>query len=178
MEGSLHIMEGSLHHFEGILHHTVERMHHMDWSLHHIAGSLHKMEGCLTSCISVVRALVCQPRGPGLIPGMSRSESEANPILMQPSTSFSCTTCLCKWKIIILQNANGFNFFDETLLTLIRLNFYQWSLGSIGGKSYGTREQCSQKLFGSDRNFSGQYKYLSNSDKRVSANFILTKLFL
>ena len=30
---------------------------------------------CLTSCRPVVRALVYQPSGPGLIPGMSRSES-------------------------------------------------------------------------------------------------------
>ena len=28
-------------------------------------------------------------------------------------------------------------------------------IDSIGGKRYGTREQCSQKLFGIDRNFSG-----------------------
>ena len=31
---------------------------------------------CLTSCNSVVLALVCQPSGPGSIPGMSHLESD------------------------------------------------------------------------------------------------------
>ena len=32
-----------------------------------------------TSCSALVRAPVCQPRGPGLIPGMSRSETAGKP---------------------------------------------------------------------------------------------------
>ena len=46
---------------------------------------------CLTSCSPVVRALVCQSSSPGLIPGMSRSESAStrgNPIMLLPPTMF------------------------------------------------------------------------------------------
>ena len=53
---------------------------------------------CLTSCSSLVRARLCQPSGPGLIPGMSRSETaitRGNPIMQLPPTTFSCTPCLC-----------------------------------------------------------------------------------
>ena len=45
---------------------------------------------CLTSCSSLVRALVCQPSGPGSIPGMSRSETaitRGNPIMLLPPTT-------------------------------------------------------------------------------------------
>ena len=57
---------------------------------------------CLTSCSPVDRALVYQPSGPGLIPGMSHSETAITrgKILrtLLPPTTFSCTTCLDFWK--------------------------------------------------------------------------------
>jgi hypothetical protein len=52
----------------------------------------------LTSCSSLARVLVCQPSGPGSIPGMSHSLTaitRGNPIMLLPPTMFLCTTCLC-----------------------------------------------------------------------------------
>ena len=46
---------------------------------------------CVTSCSSLVRALVCQSSGPGSIPGMSRSETairRGNLIMLLPPTTF------------------------------------------------------------------------------------------
>ena len=48
----------------------------------------------LTSCSSVFKALLSQHRGPGSIPGMS-AIMRGNPIMLLPSTTFLCTTCLC-----------------------------------------------------------------------------------
>ena len=45
---------------------------------------------------SLVRVLVCQPSGPGPIPGMSRSESaitRGNPIMLLSPTTFLLTAC-------------------------------------------------------------------------------------
>ena len=65
---------------------------------------------CLTSCSSLVRALVCQTRGPGPIPGMSHSETaitRGNPIMLLPPTTFRVLhayvlTCLQdSWPMIV-----------------------------------------------------------------------------
>ena len=82
---------------------------------------------CLTSCSPVVRVLVYQPSGPGLIPGMSRSESAIirgkTQMMLLPPIKFLWTACFhCEFaSLMLLHNVVSF-------LWIIVEPWYQLSL--------------------------------------------------
>ena len=68
---------------------TIHYEHSVLWEL---SNTVH-----LTVRTSVVKSLVCQSSGPGLIPGMARSElaiTKGNLIMLLPSTMILSTTSL------------------------------------------------------------------------------------
>ena len=101
---------------------------------------------CLTSCSSLVRALVCQPSSPGLIAGMYHSESaikyKGNPIMLLPSTTFSWIRGSFCWRLpFMVWFLYGLNCIQFMLWRLL-LCFMSSSLCGVYAAHYGIVLPC------------------------------------